>query len=284
MFRSARAIFWAQPSPSFGGWPSAKRPRDLGVCVLGPCSLAPPTRRWRGRREARHRAQAQAHTRQVDGSSVRARAHLLHRRLARLLKPPAVLARSAFGAGVHSRSSAGSLGAPVPFALRTSARPASVFSERASIWRCPGSGPSVRSSGSRCGTHHAGVAANLRSSARADRPWRDLPSPSEPARVEPVDRRDSCCCLADPEGSESPFTPHRVPLRAWSQGEPDSVEGEKTWSPGNSEGTGWGQWLGPGSFGPAGRGGNEEASRRAGDRREIWGARAFRARRWSGAD
>jgi hypothetical protein len=104
----------------------------------------------------------------------------------------------------------------------------------------------VRSSGSRCGTHHAGVAANLRSSARADRRWRDLPSPSEPARVEPVDRRDSCCCLADPEGSESPFTPHRVPLRAWSQGEPDSVEGEKTWSPGNSEGTGWGQWLGPG--------------------------------------
>ena len=34
--------------PSFGGWPSAKQPRDLRLCDLAPCALAPPTRRWRG--------------------------------------------------------------------------------------------------------------------------------------------------------------------------------------------------------------------------------------------
>src|SRR6266545_3380939 len=62
-------------------------------------------------------------------------------------------------------------------------------------------------------------------------PVASLPSPSEPARGEPVDRRDFCCCRADREGSESPFTPHGVPPRAWSMARPLPPKGEKSWSP-----------------------------------------------------
>jgi hypothetical protein len=54
-----------------------------------------------------------------------------------------------------------------------------------------------------------------------------VPSPSEPARGEPVDRRDFFCCRADREGSESPFTPHRVAARAWSMARPPSVDGRE---------------------------------------------------------
>jgi hypothetical protein len=52
MFRSARTIIWAQPSPSFGGWPLAKQPRDLRLWVLAPFALAPPMRRWSGNHPA----------------------------------------------------------------------------------------------------------------------------------------------------------------------------------------------------------------------------------------
>jgi hypothetical protein len=41
-------VLGAALPPSFGGWPSAKQPRDLRLCVLAPCALAPPTRRSRG--------------------------------------------------------------------------------------------------------------------------------------------------------------------------------------------------------------------------------------------
>ena len=65
-----------------------------------------------------------------------------------------------------------------------------------------------------------------------------VPSPSEPARGEPVDRRDFYCCRADREGSESPFTPHRVAARAWNGARPLPSRGEKTWSPGKRRGPG----------------------------------------------
>ena len=77
-------------------------------------------------------------------------------------------------------------------------------------------------------------------------PVASLPSPSEPARGEPVDRRDFWCCRADPEGSESPFTPHRVPLSClisrrgrFGRGRED-VESRQ-----RRRGTGWGPWPRP---------------------------------------
>jgi hypothetical protein len=105
--------------------------------------------------------------------------------------------------------------------------------------RCPGSGPSalVRD---RVFDRSAGVAAGLRSLARADRRLARLPSPSEPARGEPVDRREVCCCRADPEGFESPLTPHRVLLVPEAKHRPISSRGEKTWSPGKRRG----DWVG----------------------------------------
>lgn len=50
------------PPPSFGGWPSAKQPRDLRLFDLAPCALAPPTRRWRGNLRVPGRARGRAAT------------------------------------------------------------------------------------------------------------------------------------------------------------------------------------------------------------------------------
>ena len=81
-FLSARTIFWAQPSSSFGGWPSAKQPRDLRLFDLAPCALAPPTRRWRGNHRLRwtvasSRQGARPQPAAFPGCSVRAGPHLL---------------------------------------------------------------------------------------------------------------------------------------------------------------------------------------------------------------
>jgi hypothetical protein len=178
--------------------------------------------------------------RQVDGSSVRARAHLPPRRCACFLsRRPS----SPFGIQHrhHSRSSTGSpRGALVPSAPpseRSLGLPSSPSAPRHEV---PGFGGRLFARPARDLDRRAGAAADLRSSARADRRGARVPSPSEPARDEPVDRRDFFGCRADPEGSESPFTPHRVSRRAWSQGEAAFVEGEKTWSPSNPEG----DWVG----------------------------------------
>jgi hypothetical protein len=67
----------AQPSPSFGSWPSAKRPRDLRFCRLAPGAVTPPTRRDSPAARQRDAAPGRVRAfRRVDGSSVRARAHL----------------------------------------------------------------------------------------------------------------------------------------------------------------------------------------------------------------
>ena len=68
--------------PSFGGWSSAKRPRDLQRFGLAPCALAPPMRRWRGNHavplDGRELAQTRAAaTCRFRGCSVRAGSHLL---------------------------------------------------------------------------------------------------------------------------------------------------------------------------------------------------------------
>jgi hypothetical protein len=124
--------------------------------------------------------------------------------------------RWASSAGISSRSSTA-----LTRVLRSrplchpSVRPASRVLRACLAMKCPGSGPSVRSSGSRCGpSRRCRRRSPLVCPSRP--PVASLPSPSEPARGEPVDRRDFCCCRADREGSESPFTPHGVPPRAWS--------------------------------------------------------------------
>jgi hypothetical protein len=213
MFRSARTIFWAQlPPPSVGGL----RRRDPVTCGFAGSRPA-PSRRPRAVSSglwgsATPGPSAGVQDRQVDGSSVPARAHLPSPRphasfsagRARLQHPTRAFTR---GRPRHSP------GAPVPIARRPSARPASRLLRALLAMRCPGSGPSVRPSGSRLGrSRRCCRGSPLVSPSRL--PVARLPSPSEPARGEPVDRRDVCCCRADPEASESPFTPHRVPSRA----------------------------------------------------------------------
>jgi hypothetical protein len=80
--------------------------------------------------------------------------------------------------------------------------------------RYPGSGRADRSSGSRP-DRRAGVSADLRSSARAGRRRRDGRRPRRPLRGQAVDRHHVCCCRADLEWCESPFSPPwlRVPPR-----------------------------------------------------------------------
>jgi hypothetical protein len=131
--------------------------------------------------------------------------------------------------------------------------------------RCPGSGPSVRPSGSAPGT----VAPVLpRVSARQPEPtagWRDCPRlgsllaanqwiAEASVVVEPILRRP---------------TPHSLPIESLlvpeAKARPISSSGEKTWSPGKGRGTGWRQRPRAGSFGPGARRANEEASRRVGD-------------------
>src|SRR6266545_1892632 len=91
--------------PSFGGWPSAYRPRDLRFCRLAPGAVAPPTRRFQQLwGSATLRPSAGVQDRQVDGSSVRARVHLLLRcRACVLQRRPR--SPSASDAGIYSRSS-----------------------------------------------------------------------------------------------------------------------------------------------------------------------------------
>jgi hypothetical protein len=133
---------------SASGWPSAKRPRDLAFCAPTPGAVAPPTRRLRNgvaRRRAWRRRAGPAGRRIFSSCPC---------------SPPfkaamhasSAAARARSGAGIPSRSSTARW--PLwsgPLAVRALVRPA-VSSERASLMRCPGSGPGVRSSGSRCGT------------------------------------------------------------------------------------------------------------------------------------
>jgi hypothetical protein len=159
-------------------------------------------------------------------------------------------------------------GAPVPIAYRPSARQACRLLRARLRMRCPGSGPSVRSSGSGCGpSHRCRRGSPLVSLSRP--PVARVPSPSEPARGEPVDRRDFCCCRADREGSGSPFTPHRVAARAWNGARSLPLRGEKTWSPGNGGGTGWDRSPGSDHSDRQGLEPNDEASGEGGGQREI---------------
>jgi hypothetical protein len=86
--------------------------------------------------------------------------------------------------------------------------------------------------------------------------------------------QDTVALQPDPKCRAS--TGSAQPPSCLEQGEAAFVEGEKTWSPGKRRGTRWGLRPWTGSFGPAGRGGNEEASRRAGDSGGFCGDRASR--------
>ncbi len=207
--------------------------------------------------------------RQVDGSSVRARAHLPSRRphasfsagRARLRHPTRAFTR---GRPRHSP------GAPVPIARRPSARPASRLLRALLAMRCPGSGPSVRPSGSRPGT----VAPVLpRVSARQPEPtagWRDCPRlrsllaanqwiAETSAVVEPILRGPS---------------PHSLPIESLlvpeAKARPISSRARKRGVPASAGGTGWGQWPQAGSFGPwsmaSQRGGQSPGGRRESQR------------------
>ncbi len=143
LFCSNHDLGTALPPPSVGGlrrrgpvtWPFAlprpapsRRPR----AVL--------TRQWGS---ATPRPGAGAHTRQVEGSSVRARAHLPSRRRARIPQPSAELsvrhpARASLRARPrHSPSPA------IPARLPSERSPGLPFSPSAPPLRCPGSGPSA---------------------------------------------------------------------------------------------------------------------------------------------
>ena len=175
MFRSARTIFWAQlPPPSVGGL------RRRGPVTCGFAGSRPaPSRRPRavssGCGVARRRARAQAcrTARSTDLQFVPVLTSFFRRPhasfsagRARLRHPTRAFTR---GRPRHSP------GAPVPIARRPSARPASGLLRALLAMRCPGSGPSVRPSGSRLGP----VAPVLpRVSARQPEPtagWRDCP-------------------------------------------------------------------------------------------------------------
>jgi hypothetical protein len=213
--------------------------------VTWPFALhARPSRRPRavlhGSEVARRRARAQARTPPGRRIFSLCPCSPPPRRCARFLQPMGGVRGSASSAGIPSRSSTA-----LTWVLRSrplcppSARPASRLLRACLAMRCPGSGPSVRSSGSRCGpSRRRRRGSPLVCPSRP--PVANLPSPSEPARGEPVDRRDFCCCrtiLRDP-------TPHSLPIRvlgrAWSKGEAPSAEGRENVESRQTEGDGVG--------------------------------------------
>ncbi len=209
----------SRPAPS-------RRPRAVPSCLGG---------------SATPRPSAGVQDRQVDGSSVRARAHLPSPRphasfsagRARLRHPTRAFIR---GHPWHSP------GAPAPIARRPSARPASRLLRALLAMRCPGSGPSVRPS-ARAWDGRAGAVAGLRSLARADCRWRDYPRlrsllaanqwiAKTSAVVEPILRHASPRSL--------PIESLRVPE---AKARPISSRARKRGVSANAGGIGWGQWL-----------------------------------------
>jgi hypothetical protein len=215
-----------------------------------PGAVAPPTRRFqRLFGSATRRPSAGVQGRQVDGSSVRARAHLPPLRphasfsagRARLRHPARAFTRG------HPRHSPG---APVPIARRPSAHPASRLLRALPRHEVPGFG--AVSSLVRL-TPGTVVPVLRRVSARQSEPtagWRDCPRhrsllaanqwiAETSAVVEPILRRPS---------------PHSLPIESLlvpeAKARPISWRGEKTWSLGKCRGTRWEQWPRAGSFGP----------------------------------
>lgn len=173
-----------------------RRTGDLRLCRLAPRAVAPPTRRPRRRKSAGDaRLGAGAHTRQVDGSSVRALITSFRRR-ARLRQPPAEIAAGIRCehpfAVIPSRSSKGSPACFGPDRSPPERSPGFRFLRARLRMRCP-AGPSDRSSGLVSLTDRAGAAADLRSSARAGCRWRACRRVRSLLPANQVDRRDFCC-------------------------------------------------------------------------------------------
>jgi len=140
-FRSARTIFWEQlPPPSVGGL-RPKGPVTWPFALPQPAPSRRPSAVLHGSGVARRRARTLARktARSTDLQFV-PRAHLLHRRRARLPQPPP---SSPFGirrgypfAVIHGAHS----GAPVSSARRPSARPASRLLRARLLNEVPGFG------------------------------------------------------------------------------------------------------------------------------------------------
>jgi len=166
------------------------------------------THRWKHRQGARSDLTTTHGL--VDGSSVRARAHLPPSPLTRR---PQLAGRARLrpsGTGLPSRITAVLTGAPVPFGRRPSARPA-FRSLRARLrHEVPGFGADLIARPARVMDRGAGLPADRPSGSQAGCRWRDSRRPRMPARGQAVDRRDVFGCLLDREGSESPFSPHRA--------------------------------------------------------------------------
>jgi hypothetical protein len=206
----------AQPSPLLR-WVAfePKGPVTWPFALPQPAASRRPSAVLHGSGVARRRARTVARktARSTDLQFVPP-AHLLHRRRARLPQPPP---SSPFGirrgypfAVIHGAHS----GAPVSSARRPSARPASRLLRARLLNEVPGFG-AVCSLVRLASLTVARVLPRTSVGGPSRPAVARVPSPLEPARGEPVDRRDFCCCSrADPEGSESPFTPHRVPFRA----------------------------------------------------------------------
>jgi hypothetical protein len=159
-------------------------------------------------------------------------------------------------------------GAPDPIARRPSARQAFRLLRARLAMRCPGSGPSARSS-----VVSWTVPPVLpRVSARQPEPtagWPDCP------RLRSLLAANQW--IAETSSVAEPIlrgpSPHSLPIEslvvAEAKARPRSSRARKRGVLAR-QGTGWGQWPQAGSFGPGARRANEEASRRVGDV-ERWG-------------
>jgi hypothetical protein len=227
-------MIWHSPPPSFGSWPSAKRPRDLRFFRLAPGAVAPPTRRdLRQRGSATPRQGACAHTaRSTDLSSCPCSPPSLP--LAR--RPQAVgrarLRPSAQGFFADLRGRLQSCG-PVRSPSERSCA-ASAFSERASVVRCPGFGAVLIARSARVTGRGAGLVADPRSvseSAGGGEEAVALGACSRPMRWIPVTSSVVCSIV---KGS----SPHSVPVRLDPERDcgSDSVPIRSPWVPPRAKG------------------------------------------------
>lgn len=280
-FCSNHILGTALPPPSVGGL-RRKGPVTWPFVLPRPAPSRRPRAVSNGCGEARRRARAGAHTiRSTDLQFVPVLTSFIAAARASFGPRPS----SPFGIrrGHHS-SSTGSPRCSGPVRSPSERSPGLPSSPSAPRHEVPGFGAIWSLVRLRVLDSRAGAAVDLRSSARAGRRWLDCRRLRSLLAANQWIAEISAVVETDPERSESPFTPHRVPRRAWSQGEADFVEGRESVESREIGGDLLGTVALAGSFEPAGRRANEEASRRGGDRAETSWRQGCGAPRPAGAD